>query len=240
MIIQLILIILLITLAIIIESIVGFGTSSISLPILSLFYPLHQVILFVGIIQFISSIWKLYIFRSGIDWKLIFSFGISAVICSFLGAYITLRIPIYYAYKIIGTILIIYSTTIFLNGKIIMPQNNFFIASGGAISGFLSGLIGLGGAIRATFLHAADLPKLTFIFTATFISFFIDIVRLTTYVLQGTRLNAMFIISIIFYIPVSILGVFLAKKFVDFIPQQKFRMLVTIFLAIFGVYLLIR
>lgn len=240
MIVQLILIIILITIAITTESIIGFGTSTISLPILSLFYPLHQILLFVGIIQLISSIWKIYIFRTGINWKLIFSFGIPAVIFSFLGAYATFKIPESYTYKILGIILISYSASIFLNGAIKIPQNKLFMIPGGAFSGFLSGLIGLGGAIRATFLHAANLPKLTFIFTATFISFFTDIARITTYVSRGARLNTTLLVAIIFYIPVSILAVKIAKKIVDYLPQQKFRLIVTIFLTIFGTYLLFR
>ena len=240
MIIQLILIIIIITIAITTESIIGFGTSSISLPILSLLYPLHQILLFVGIIQLISSIWKIYIFRTGINWKLIFSFGIPAVIFSFIGAYITYKIPESYSYKILGIIFISYSISFFLNGTIKIPQNKFFLIPGGAFSGFLSGLIGLGGAIRATFLHAANLPKLTFIFTATFISVFTDFVRITTYLSNGTRLNQTLLIAIIFYIPVSILGVKIAKKIVDYLPQKKFRLIVTIFLTIFGTYLLFR
>lgn len=240
MILQLILIVILITIAITTESIIGFGTSSISLPILSLFYPLHQVILFVGLIQFISSIWKLYIFRTGVNWKLIFTFGIPAVAASLVGAYATFKIPESYSYKILGIILLSYGVSMLINGKIKLPNNKIFMVSGGAISGFLSGLIGMGGAIRATFLHAARLPKLTFIFTATFISFFIDAVRLTTYVTQGVRLNTMFMVSIILYIPISILAVKLAKQIVDYLPQEKFRMTVTIFLSIFGAYLLIR
>jgi len=240
LIIQLILIIILTTLASTFSAISGFGTSSIMIPLLSAFFPLHPVLLFVGIIHFINCIWKVSIFRKGLCWKLILLFGLPATITSFLGAYTTFHIPETISYKILAAALLMYTTSILLRPKLILPQTNLTAASGGALSGFLAGIIGLGGAIRAVFLHVFNLPKITYIFTTNVIALFIDIVRLTTYISQGSRLGTLFTLGIIFTIPLSFLGVLLAKKIVDFIPQEKFRIIVTIFFALFGLYFLIK
>jgi uncharacterized membrane protein YfcA len=45
----------------------GFGTSTIMVPIMLLFYPLTQTLFFVGIIHFFGNIWKLLLFRKGIQ-----------------------------------------------------------------------------------------------------------------------------------------------------------------------------
>ena len=49
----------------------GFGTSTIMVPIMLLFYPLPQTLFFVAIIHFCGNIWKLLLFRKGISWRLI-------------------------------------------------------------------------------------------------------------------------------------------------------------------------
>jgi len=210
------------------------------IPILSIFFPLHQVLLFIGIIHFINCIWKITIFRKGLHCKLILLFTLPAIITSFLGAYATFHIPQEISYKILGTFLLIYSTSILLRPKLILPQNNLTAIFGGLSSGFLAGIIGLGGTVRAVFLHAFNLSKITYIFTMNIIAFFIDIVRLTTYILQGSRLDELFTLGVIFTIPLSLLGVLIAKRIIDFIPQDKFRIIITIFFAIFGFYFLIK
>lgn len=65
----------------------GFGTSTIMVPVLVLFLPLGETLLFVGIIHFFGDIWKMLIFRKGFSkWKLILAFGIPGAAFSFFGA----------------------------------------------------------------------------------------------------------------------------------------------------------
>jgi len=240
LIIQFILIIILTNIASMLEAITGFGTSTIMIPILSLFFPLHQILLFVGLIHFMSNIWKLFIFKTELRWPLVFAFGIPAMIMSFTGACVTFKISQFLAYKILATILLTYSSIILLKPKLKLPQTNISAFCGGTLSGFFSGIIGLGGPLRAIFLSIFNLPKITYIFTATIISFFVDITRLSTYIYHGSRLNYMLTSAVLLSIPLCPLAALTAKKIVLYIPQEKFRIVITIFLAIFGIYFLIK
>ncbi len=63
-----------------IGALTGFGTSTIMVPILLFFLPLTQTLLLVGIIHWFGDIWKILLFREGLQWKLIFTFGITKII----------------------------------------------------------------------------------------------------------------------------------------------------------------
>ena len=55
--------------------------------------------------------------------------------------------------------MIVISATFLLNPKLAFPSNDKFLVLGGAISGFITGLVGTGGALRASFLTGLKLEK---------------------------------------------------------------------------------
>jgi|GEM_PF-1629972 uncharacterized membrane protein YfcA len=63
-----------------IGTLTGFGLSTVMIPVMVLFYPLAEALLFVGIIHWFGDVWKLLLFREGIRWKLILSFGIPGIL----------------------------------------------------------------------------------------------------------------------------------------------------------------
>src|SRR3989338_7101442 len=71
----------------------GFGTSTIMVPVLSLFLSIPQTLLFVGILHWFGDIWKIIFFKKGWNAKLIFLFGIPGVIASFYAARLPLTLP---------------------------------------------------------------------------------------------------------------------------------------------------
>ncbi len=222
------------------STLTGFGTSSIMVPILSLFYPLHQTLLFVGILHFIGAIWKAIIFKKGFRWNIVLLFGIPATIASFLGAYTTFKIPEQYSYKLLGLVLLIYSITSLIKPNFEIPKTKSLFAGGGFLSGFFAGIIGLGGAIRATFLHAFNLPKIVYLFSANFIALFIDASRISTYLYFGAHLSRNLLISLLLSLFAALTAIFYARKFILLLPQEKYRKIVSIFFGLFGIYFLFR
>ncbi len=216
----------------------GFGTSTIMVPILLLFSPLPQTLLFVGIIHWFGDIWKVLLFRKGINWKLILGFGIPGIIASFVGASLTFQISESILMKILGGFLLAYVILLFFKPDFRLAKNGKNMIAGGVFSGFSAGVFGVGGAIRATFLTAFDLPKAVYLVTAGSIALLIDSTRLITYLRGGTRLEPMLLWGMIVFIPVSFLGAKIAKRIVSHLPQKSFRLFITIFLALIGLYFL--
>ncbi|MBD3273250.1 TSUP family transporter [Candidatus Dependentiae bacterium] len=239
MILQAILITLLTTVTSGISTITGFGTTTICMPILLFFFPFHQTILFIAIIHWFQNIWRLILFKKGCCKKIIFYFAIPAMISSIIGARISIHMPENILIKIFGTFLIIYSTIIILKPKFMLKEKMTTSITGGLFSGFFSGIIGLGGAFRAAFLNAFNLGKNAYIFTTNAISFFIDTVRVPVYFSNGTKLSKFFFIAILMFIPTSLFATFLSKKLISKMPQEKFRLIVTIFLGFAGLYFIL-
>lgn len=222
-----------------IGTLTGFGTSTIMVPVMLLFYSVPQTLFFVGIIHFFGNVWKLLLFRKGVRWRLILSFGIPGIVATYLGASLVFNVSALVLSRILGSFLILYVIYLFAKGSFKVKANLVFGACGGALSGFLAGVFGIGGAVRGLFLTAFDLPKAVYISTAGAIALFIDATRLTTYFSKGARLPTLLLYGLPLFIPASFLGAAIAKRIVDKIPQQHFRKIVAIFLLLMGIKLLL-
>lgn len=222
-----------------IGTLTGFGTSMIMVPILLLFFPLPLTLLFVGIVHWCDDIWKIIFFRSGIRWRLVLLFGLPGVLTSYLGASLVITVPPDIAARLLGAFLLGYVGWLWLYPNWRLPERNLTAISGGALSGFLAGIFGVGGAVRGAFLSAYNLPKEVYIFTVGAIALVVDSTRLITYWSEGVRLPAWLITALVVSIPASLLGAYLAKRLVGRIPQAQFRMLVAGFLALVAVKFLV-
>jgi hypothetical protein len=222
-----------------IGTLTGFGTSTIMVPVLLVFFPLAPTLLLVGVLHVFGDIWKISLFRQGVRWRLILLFGVPGVISTFLGARLVFSVPETLLSKILGGFLIAYVAFLAFNPDFKFKQNTLTATTGGAVSGFFAGIFGVGGAIRGAFLAAFDLPKAVYIATAGAIGLAIDTVRIGTYLSEGTTLPSHLYWGLLLFIPASFIGAHAAKKIVDRIPQEQFRLVVAIFLLLFGVKLLI-
>ena len=218
----------------------GFGTSTIMVPVLLLFYHLSPTLLFVGIIHLFGDLWKMILFRRGISWKIILGFGIPGLIMSYVGATLSLSVSPVILKRILGFFLLSYVIFIIMKRNWKLSGSLSSAGMGGTLSGLFAGIFGVGGAVRSAFLSAFDLDKKTFVFTSGIIAFIIDITRLTTYFGEGTRLSGSLLNALILCIPISLGGAFIAKGVLAKIPQSSFRIFVAIFLALLSLrYLLI-
>lgn len=218
----------------------GFGTSTIMVPILTFFLPLPITLLFVGIIHWFGDIWKLMLFSHALKWRLILTFGIPAIAASYLGASLVLSIPETILLRILGIFLVSYTIfSLFKDFSLKTSDSPAVAILGGAFSGFIIGLVGIGGEIRAAFLSAFKLPKDIYLATIGAIAFVTDATRIGAYWLNGVRLPSDLFSSLMILIPVSLLGAIFAKKIVNKISEVLFRRIVLIVLALVGLKLLI-
>jgi uncharacterized membrane protein YfcA len=217
----------------------GFGTSTVMIPVLALFAPVPIALLFVGIIHLCGDIWKVLLFRQGLDWKLILGFGLSGIAASFLGATLSLHAQDLPLKRILGAFLILYMAYLFVKPTWALPKTGGTAICGGLLSGLFAGFFGVGGAVRAAFLTAFNLPKEVYILTSGLIALLIDVTRVSRYMWGGTRLSHDLLFALIFCVPVSFVGAYVAKRSLDRVPQKFFRIFVGFFLVLIGVKLLI-
>ncbi len=210
----------------------GFGTSTIMVPVMLLFFPLPLTLLFVGIIHWFGDIWKMMLFRTGIrKWRLILWFAIPGIAASYLGAAMSLAVAEEVLTRILGGFLLGYVMFIFFKSEWKLPEHNLTAGAGGLASGFAAGIFGVGGAIRGAFLSAFNLPKEVYIFTSGAMAFVIDSTRIAGYLAGGARLEGLFLWGLFIFVPVSLLGAWAASRFVDRVSQKQFRLFIAVFLA---------
>src|SRR3989344_1425967 len=236
---EIILITLLTIVASAIGTVTGFGISTIMIPVLAIVLPPVEAIFFVSIVHWFDNIWKITLFRSGLNWKLIGLFGATGLVTSYIGAALTLNIDGTILLQILGVFLAVYAVFLLLQSKLKVPASSSAAVIGGSLSGFFAGMFGIGGAIRSAFLALFDLPKAVYIATAGAIGLMVDLTRIVTYVAGGVTLPQTLLYGLIIVIPVSLLGAFLGKGVVDKIPQRQFRSVVAVLIFLIGIKLVV-
>ena len=227
---------LILTLLVFVASIVGtfsdFGTSTIMVPVMLLFFPLPVTLLFVGIIHWFGDIWKMILFRTGIrKWRLILWFAVPGVAASYLGAAMSLTVDEALLTRILGGFLLAYVLFIILKSEWKLPEHNLTAGAGGLASGFAAGIFGVGGAIRGAFLTAFNLPREVYIFTSGAMALVIDTTRIAGYLAGGATLEGLFLWGLFIFVSASLLGAWTASRLVKQVPQERFRFFIAIFLA---------
>ncbi|RXK47165.1 sulfite exporter TauE/SafE family protein [Aquirufa rosea] len=203
----------------------GFGSSILFVPLASLILDFKIVLGITAVFHVFSNTSKILLFRKGIDKNIVVKLGIPAVLFVILGALLTHYIP---QKKIeLGMNLIILALSIYLisGASSRIQKNNRNLYTGGAISGFLAGLIGTGGAIRGITLAAFQLEKDVFIATSAVIDFGVDLSRAVVYISQG-YFHQEHLVLIPFLIVISILGTYLGKVVLTKISEKAFRYIV--------------
>lgn len=212
----------------------GFGSSTVFLPLALFFVDFKTALVLVAFLHISGNLGRLAFFRSGIDKKLIFLFGIPSVLFTVLGASLVNYVSQDALKAALGGFLVVFAAGSFWKPGFVFPANNLNAFIGGSASGFLAGLIGTGGALRGAFLTAFGLEKGAYIATAAAIALAVDATRIPVY-FAGGFLDARYY----WYAPVlfaaAVAGSFIGWRIVGVMPQRVFRNVVLSVLAVIGI-----
>ncbi|MBI3074978.1 MAG: sulfite exporter TauE/SafE family protein [Parcubacteria group bacterium] len=233
--------ILLITLLAIVASMVGtlsgFGASTIMVPALLFFFPPVEAIFLVAILHWFGDVWKVALFRKGVNIRLILLFGAPGLLLSALGAYFTISTGSGILLRLLGAFLVLYALFVIVRPRFKLAPSTAVAITGGALSGFFAGVFGMGGALRAAFLSIFNLPKAVYIATLGAIGLAVDVTRIATYLAGGAVLPPRLWFGLLLFIPATFVGARLAKRALGAIPERRFRTLVALFLLAAGLIL---
>lgn len=218
----------------IIGTMAGFGSSTVFLPLALLFVDFKTALVLVAFLHIFGNLGRISFFRHGLDWKLILKFGIPSVFLTLIGALLVSFIPQEVLKGLLGIFLVVYAGLSLWRDTIQAKASTANAIVGGALSGFLAGLIGTGGALRGAFLTAFHLPKEKYIATAAAIALAVDATRIPVYINEGFLKSSYY-----WYIPVlfviAFAGSFTGKQIVNKIPQKQFRKLVLVAILLIGI-----
>lgn len=223
----------------IIGTVGGFGSSVFFVPIGNFYFDFYSVLGLVSVFHLSSNLSKIFLFRKGLNKKLLITIGVPSIIFVIIGGLLTKWIESTFLEIILGVFLVGFSLLFLIKRKLVVPPENKNAVIGGSLSGFSAGLLGTGGAIRGLTMAAFNLEKSVFIATSAFIDFMIDLSRTVVYYNNG-YIHKHDLIYVPFLIVIGIVGTWLGKKILNYIPQDKFKRLSLIFVLIIGVVTIVK
>lgn len=211
----------------------GFGSSMLFVPVAGLFYDFKTVLGITALMHVFSNISKLILFRQGFNYRILLLIGLPSVIMVIAGARLSAFVHFRYAAFILGIFLLAFSLLMLFNPGFLLPDKPHWAISGGAIAGFLAGIIGTGGAVRGLTLAAFNLEKNTFIATSAAIDFGVDFSRTLIYFYQDYMDvgNIPLFLALVF---VAYSGSYSGKLLLGKFSTDTFRKIVLVIIAITG------
>ena len=232
----------------------GFGLGTILMPVFAIFFPIDIAIALTGVVHFSNNLFKIFLVGKNTDKTVLIRFGIPAILASFVGAWVLIRItvlPSIFNYHLFGNeyditpvkliiaiFLIVFSILEIAPSiqRIQFDKNKLPI--GGILSGFFGGLTGIQGAIRSAFLIKSGLTKEAYIATGVVIACLVDFTRLSVYASRFTSSNLHENLTLLISATVAaIAGAYVGSKLLKKITLRFIQIIVAVMLIIISLAL---
>ena len=226
-------------LAEIIGTIGGFGSSVFFVPIANFYFDFQSVLGITAVFHVASNLSKIALFKKGLDKNLIIWLGIPAVLFVIIGGIISKFLQTEFLEIILGAFLIVLSLVFLIFRKIVIKKGRKQAIIGGTLSGLAAGVLGTGGAVRGLTMAAFNLEKNAFVATSAVIDFGVDFSRTIIYYFNG-YIKQELLVYIPFLIVIAIVGSWLGKIILQYIPQERFKQFSLLLILGIGILTLIK
>lgn len=210
----------------------GFGAATILTPIAALLLDVRTAIALVACFHLLGNASRLVLFGRHLRWRFLWQFGLIGILCSLLGARISSSLSPAILQACLGGFLLCYvGWELLAPGGVRLPTAAPVLVGGGALSGFIAGLLGTGGAIRSACLLAFQLPRDAYLGTSAAIALLVDATRLPVYV-AARFLPGIGPAHVLGLAVTAAAGAWMGQRVVRRLPAAAFRRLVLALLAL--------
>lgn len=223
-----------------IASVTGFGIGSLLTPVLALQVETRLAVAAVSVPHLVGTAFRFWLLRGRIDRRVFWSFGLTSAAGGLTGALFHGRASNRWLTVVFGVVLLFaaLSEATGLARRLRFRGPAAWIA--GATSGVLGGMVGNQGGIRSAALLGFDLPKETFVATATAIALFVDGARMPVYLAaQHEEMSALWPWMALATAGITA-GTVLGSRVLDRLPERWFRRILAVILALLGGAMLVR
>jgi len=221
-----------------VASITGFGIGSLLTPTLAIATGTKVAVAAVSLPHFIGTAIRFAMLRASVDRRVLWRFGIASAAGGLTGALLHRSLGSPWLSAVFGLLLLFVAVSELTGLARRMQFHGAVSLVAGALSGLLGGLVGNQGGIRSAALMGFDLPKKTFVATATAVGLFVDLARMPVYlVTEGSeiwdvgRMVAVATTGVV-------VGTLFGGRLLSRIPESKFRIIVAAILAALGLWML--
>jgi len=222
-----------------VAAVTGFGIGSVLTPVLALHTGTKLAVAAVSIPHLVGTAQRFWMLRRYVDRRVVLGFGIASAVGGLGGALVHVWVSSR-ALAVVFGVLVIAAGVAELTGwmrHVRWGRRSGWIA--GAVSGAFGGMVGNQGGIRTAALLGFNVPKESFVATATAIALFVDAARLPIYL--ATEWREM--LSVWPFIAIAtvavVIGTALGTRVLGRVPQEIFRRVIAVFLIVLGLYMAI-
>jgi hypothetical protein len=220
-------------------AVTGFGGAAVLLPFLVMAVGVRDAIPVLTVAQLIGNGSRVWLNRRELDLQVVAWFALGGVPLAFLGGLLFAHAPLPALTRLLGVFLLLVVAWRHLRpGPAPRPPLRSF-AIIGALSGFLSALLGSVGPLMAPFFLAYGLVKGAYISTEALSTVVMHVTKLVAY-RQSAILSQSTLILGLALGPLMVLGSWLGKQIVNRLPERVFVLLIEGTMTVAGVLFLVR
>jgi uncharacterized membrane protein YfcA len=207
----------------------GFGLSTLLTPLVLFVLPVHEAVAVVAIVHCAHNAGKFLSLRESVDFTAFRRYGVWLVVGAIIGALLQNQVPGDPLLLLVGMFLIILpilSISERWTGYKI-PEANDQI--GGFGSGFMGGLSGHQGALRAMFLTRRLPDKMAYAATASVLALCVDLSRIPDEIVNHLTLTTVLVIS-------ALIGVSVGKRWLQSLKSSQIHNMVMFGIISSGIF----
>lgn len=222
----------------VLSGVAGFGGALIFLPVLVAVHGVRPAVPILTVAVLMGNASRVYLNRKELDLKLVWLFSVGSVPLAVVGSFVYVSLPGIWIKKAIGVFLL--ASVLYQRFyKPVRFQHPWIFFPLGAVSGFLSAILGGVGPFSSPFFLAYGLTKEAFVGTEALCATLMHLVKSVSYnrlhVLGGTELAAG-----VAYGTIMSGGSFVAKKILERLSRENFLLIVEWLLVLIGIYMVWR
>lgn len=222
-----------------VAAVAGFGIGSLLTPTLAVRTGTKLAVAAIAIPHFVGTVQRFWMLRRYVDRRVLLGFGIASAAGGLIGALAHTRVSSRGLAVVFGALLVLAAISE-LTGwiqRVRWGHSAAWVA--GALSGAFGGLVGNQGGIRTAAMLGFDVPKESFVATATAIALFVDAARLPVYLATQWRDIARVWPLVLVATAGVVIGTALGTRVLGHLPQRAFRRVIAVLLLALGVYMLV-
>jgi uncharacterized membrane protein YfcA len=223
----------------IIRGYAGFGFSAIVVAGASLFLSTREVVPLVLFLEVVASLQMAAQVRRHVSWKIVLSIMAGSVLFIPVGQYVLLWVAVE-PMRVIAAVLLLISVTLVAAGKSLPVRNEpggWFLI--GTLSGFMNGLLAMGGIWIMIFLLNSGIKVVTLRASLVALFFITDCYAILAGSSQGL-VTSPILVRFVWVLPSLFLGVWIGSRKFEASRPDVYKKVVLLILATLAVLLLLK